>query len=260
MTSTDVLPRPAREGPHSVRATAVIGAPAPAAMTTAFVPTLGRRAVAETVGTALLLAVVVGSGIAAERLAGGNVALTLLINAVATGVGLIALILAFGGVSGAHFNPLVTLSMLGRGRHRWRETLVYVAAQFAGALLGVAAAHLMFAEPLYTAGHAVRDGHAQWWSECIASFGLLAIIHGTAAHGPRTVAVAVGGYITAAYWFTASTAFANPAATLARAFTDTFAGIRPGDVSGFVLAQIAGAVAATLLMRWLYAGAGQRRT
>jgi len=224
-----------------------------------FVPTLSRRVVAEAIGTALLLAIVVGSGIAAQRLAGGNAALALLVNAIATGVGLVALILAFGRVSGAHFNPLVTLSMLLHGQCRRHETLTYVVAQFAGALVGVAAAHLMFGEPLFVAGHAVRAGYAQWWSECVASFGLLVVIHGTAAHGPRAVAAAVGGYITAAYWFTASTAFANPAATLARAFTDTFAGIRPWDVFGFMLAQIAGALAATLLMRWLYAGAERRR-
>lgn len=224
----------------------------------AFVPTLSRRFVAEAIGTALLLAIVVGSGIAAQRLAAGNAALALLVNAIATGVGLVALILTFGRVSGAHFNPLVTLSMFMHGQCRRHETLVYMVAQFAGALLGVAAAHLMFGEPLYVAGHAVREGYAQWWSECVATFGLLAIIHGTAAHGPRAVAVAVGGYITAAYWFTASTAFANPAATLARAFTDTFAGIRPWDMFGFMLAQLAGAVAATLLMRWLHADAGHR--
>lgn len=258
MTSADVTTRPTRETPTA----AMIGASASLADTpalAAFVPTLSRRFFAEAIGTALLLAIVVGSGIAAQRLAGGNAALTLLVNAIATGVGLVALILAFGRVSGAHFNPLVTLSMLMHGQCRRHETLVYMVGQFAGALLGVAAAHLMFGEPLYVAGHAVRAGYAQWWSECVATFGLLAVIHGTATHGPRTVAMAVGGYITAAYWFTASTAFANPAATLARAFTATFAGIRPGDVAGFMLAQLAGAVAATLLMRWLDAGAERRR-
>lgn len=256
MISAHVTSRPTRGTPTA----ALIGTSLPdTPALAAFVPTLSRRIVAEAIGTALLLTVVVGSGIAAQRLAGGNAALTLLVNAIATGVGLVALILAFGRVSGAHFNPLVTLSMLMHGQCRRNEALAYVVAQFAGALLGVAAAHLMFGEPLYVAGHAVRGGYAQWWSECVATFGLLAVIHGTAVHGPRTVAVAVGGYITAAYWFTASTAFANPAATLARAFTDTFAGIRPGDVVGFMLAQIAGAIAATLLMRWLHANAGHRR-
>lgn len=250
--------RPARES-HTAVLLGSLTTPADTPALTASVPTLGRRVVAEAIGTALLLAIVVGSGIAAQGLADGNAALALLVNAIATGVGLVALILAFSRVSGAHFNPLVTLSMLLHGRCRRHELLAYVVAQFAGALLGVAAAHLMFGEPLYVASHAARAGYAQWWSECVATFGLLTIIHGAAAHGARTVAMAVGGYITAAYWFTASTAFANPAATLARAFTDTFAGIRPGDALGFMLAQIAGAVAATLLMRWLDAGVGRRR-
>lgn len=215
---------------------------------------LSRRLAAEVLGTAFLLAVVVGSGIMAERLAGGNVALALLANALATGAGLVALILAFGPVSGAHFNPAVTLADAALGGLPWRELPWYWIAQIGGAFAGVAAAHSMFELPVFFASTHARAGPAQWWSEFVATFGLLAVIWGCVRHRSSAVPFAVGGYITAAYWFTASTSFANPAVTLARAATDTFAGIRPEDVSGFVLAQFAGALMATWLFRWLLPG------
>ncbi|SHH45760.1 MIP/aquaporin family protein [Massilia sp. CF038] len=214
--------------------------------------TLARRLVAEGVGTALLLAVVVGSGIMAERLAGGNVALALLANAVATGAGLLALILTFGALSGAHFNPVVSLSEAWQGKLAPRALLPYIAVQCAGALIGVLAAHAMFGLPLLQAAQHVRTGPAQWFSECIATFGLLATIIGCSRSRPASTPFAVAAYITAAYWFTASTSFANPAVTLARAASDTFAGIRPQDAPGFIAAQLAGAAAATLLFCWLY--------
>jgi len=214
--------------------------------------TLARRIVSEGLGTALLLAVVVGSGIMAERLAGGNVAIALLANAVATGAGLIALILMFGTISGAHFNPVVTLSEAWQGNVPGREVLPYIAAQVIGAFAGVAAAHGMFGEPLFFASQHVRTGPAQWWSECVATFGLIAVIIGTSRSRPAVTPFAVASYIVAAYWFTSSTSFANPAVTLARAATDTFAGIRPHDAPGFILAQLAGAAAASVLFCWLY--------
>ncbi|GGC61813.1 aquaporin [Undibacterium terreum] len=213
---------------------------------------LARRVTAEGLGTAFLLAVVVGSGIMGERLATGNTAIALLANAIATGAGLIALILAFSGVSGAHFNPLVTLSMAWQKQMPWREVPVYIAAQLAGAFAGVAAAHLMFGEPVFFASEHVRSGMAQCWSEFVASFGLLAVIIGSSRTKPDAVPFAVAAYITAAYWFTASTSFANPAVTLARAASNTFAGIRPADTPGFIIAQLLGAAAATLLFGWLY--------
>ncbi|HYO63474.1 MAG TPA: MIP/aquaporin family protein [Pyrinomonadaceae bacterium] len=213
---------------------------------------LARRATAEGVGTALLLSVVVGSGIAGERLAGGNVALALLANTVATGAGLVALILTFGPVSGAHFNPAVTLADAALGGLTRREACAYVASQVAGAFAGVAAAHVMFGEALFFAARQARAGGAQWFSEFVAAFGLLAVVWGSArARSTSAAPFAVGAYITAAYWFTASTAFANPAVTLARAATDTFSGIRPADVPAFVVAQLLGAAAATVLFRWL---------
>lgn len=212
---------------------------------------LPQRLCAEALGTAFLLAVVVGSGIMAERLAGGNVALALLANALATGGGLVALILTFGGISGAHFNPVVSLAMLLRGQLPVRDALAYMLVQVFGAFAGVAAAHGMFDLPLFFASAHVRTGASQWWSEFIATFGLLAVIFGTARHRPETTPMAVAAYIVGAYWFTASTSFANPAVTLARAATDTFAGIRPVDATGFILAQLAGALAATALFRWL---------
>lgn len=213
--------------------------------------TLAQRAVSEGLGTALLLAAVVGSGIMGERLAGGNVALALLANTIATGAALVALILALGAISGAHLNPAVTLASASRGALPWAEVPAYLTAQIAGAFTGVAAAHLMFGEPLFRASVHARAGGAQLVSEFVATFGLLSVIWGCARHRPSAVAFAVGAYITGAYWFTASTSFANPAVTMARAVTATFAGIRPQDVPGFVAAQLAGAGAATLLFRWL---------
>jgi glycerol uptake facilitator-like aquaporin len=212
---------------------------------------LARRTTAEAVGTALLLATVVGSGIMAERLAGGNVAVALLGNTLATGAVLVALILTFGPISGAHFNPAVTLADASQGGLRWADVPAYLAAQVGGAFAGVAAAHVMFEAPLFFASRHVRSGGAQMFSEFVATFGLLAVIWGCARLRAPAVPFAVAAYITAAYWFTASTSFANPAVTLARAASDTFAGIRPIDVPGFVVAQLLGAAAATALFRWL---------
>ncbi|HVG28985.1 MAG TPA: MIP/aquaporin family protein [Pyrinomonadaceae bacterium] len=214
-------------------------------------PSLARRAAAEAVGTALLLAAVVGSGIMGERLAGGSVALALLANTVATGAALVALILTFGHVSGAHFNPAVTLADASQRGLAWRDVPAYVAAQFAGAAAGVAAAHVMFGEPLFTASRHARAGAAQLFSEFVATFGLLSVVWGCARARTAAAPFAVGAYITAAYWFTSSTSFANPAVTLARSLTDTFAGIRPADAPGFIAAQLAGAAAATIFFRWL---------
>ena len=212
---------------------------------------LPRRLAAEMLGTAFLLAAVVGSGIMGEKLAAGNVAIALLANTLATGAALVALILTFGPISGAHFNPAVTLADASQGGLPWRDVPGYVLAQIMGAFLGVWAAHLMFGQTvLQTATH-VRSGGAQIFSEFVATFGLLAVIWGCSRARPSAVPFAVGAYITAAYWFTASTSFANPAVTLARSFTDTFAGIRPGDAPAFIAAQIAGALTATFLFRWL---------
>ncbi|HEV8585722.1 MAG TPA: MIP/aquaporin family protein [Methylomirabilota bacterium] len=219
--------------------------------------TLERRVVAEAVGTALLLAAVVGSGIMGERLAGGNVAIALLANTMATGAALVALILTFGPISGAHFNPAVTLGDAFQGGLPWRDVPPYVLAQLAGAFAGVAAAHLMFGEPLFTASRHARAGGAQVFSEFVATFGLLAVIWGCARFHASRVPFAVAAYITAAYWFTASTSFANPAVTLARSATDTFAGIRPADAPAFIAAQIVGAGAATALFRWLLPAAAE---
>jgi len=213
---------------------------------------LRRRAVAECVGTALLLAAVVGSGIMGERLSGGNTGVALLANTVATGAALVCLILTFGHVSGAHFNPAVTLCDAWAGGLGWREVPAYVGAQVAGAFVGVAAAHAMFGLPVFFASGRARAGGAQLFSEFVATFGLLAVIWGCVrARRGAAVPFAVGAYITAGYWFTASTSFANPAVTLARSTSDTFVGVRPADVPGFILAQLAGAAAATALMRWL---------
>jgi glycerol uptake facilitator-like aquaporin len=214
-------------------------------------PSLWRRAVAEALGTALLLAAVVGSGIMGERLAGGNVAIALLANTIATGAALVALILTFGPISGAHFNPAVTLCDAWRRGTPWRAVPVYVVAQVLGAFAGVAAAHGMFGEPVFSASHHERAGATQLFSEFVATFGLLATIWGVVHSRPAAVPFAVGAYITAAYWFTASTSFANPAVTLARAATDTFAGIRPADAPGFIVAQLVGAGAATAVFSWL---------
>ena len=212
---------------------------------------LVRRAVAEALGTALLLAIVVGSGIMGEKLSGGNDALALLANTLATGAGLVALILTFGPISGAHFNPVVTLASASSGGLSWRDVPVYLVAQVTGAFGGVATAHVMFRQQaLFFASRHERSGASQMVSELVATFGLLSVIWGTARR-PGIVPFAVGAYITAAYWFTSSTSFANPAVTLARAASDTFSGIRPADAPGFVVAQLAGAAAATLLFRWL---------
>jgi glycerol uptake facilitator-like aquaporin len=212
---------------------------------------VARRAVAELLGTAFLLAAVVGSGIVGERLAGGNVAITLLANTIATGAMLVALILTFGPISGAHFNPAVTLADASQGGLAWREVPIYFAAQIAGAFAGVAAAHLMFSQPVFSASQHIRSGNAQLFSEFIATFGLLSVIWGCVRLRSAAVPFAVGAYITSAYWFTASTSFANPAVTLARAASNTFAGIRPADAPEFIVAQLAGAAAATALFRWL---------
>lgn len=212
---------------------------------------LDRRLVAEAVGTALLLAAVVGSGIMGERLAGGNVALTLLANTLATGAALVALILTFGPISGAHFNPAVTLADATQGGIAWSDVPLYIVAQVSGAFAGVAAAHVMFELPVFFPSRHARSGPAQMFSEFVATFGLLAVIWGCARARAAIVPFVVAAYITAAYWFTASTSFANPAVTLARAASDTFAGIRPADAPGFILAQILGAAAATALFRWL---------
>jgi glycerol uptake facilitator-like aquaporin len=212
---------------------------------------LRRRAVGEGLGTALLLATVVGSGIMGEKLAGGNVAIALLANTFATGAGLVALILTFGPVSGAHFNPAVTLADATQGGLPWREVPVYIVAQVFGAFGGVAIAHVMFDKPVFFASTHERSGIAQMASEFVATFGLMAVILGCARRRASAVPFAVGAYITAAYWFTSSTSFANPAVTLARAASDTFAGIRPVDVPGFVVAQLLGAAAATATFRWL---------
>jgi glycerol uptake facilitator-like aquaporin len=211
-----------------------------------------RKLLAEALGTALLLATVVGSGIMGEKLAGGNVAIALLANTLATGAGLVALILTFGPISGAHFNPAVTLADASQGGMPWREVPGYVLAQVAGAFAGVAVAHVMFKEPaLFFASQHERSGAAQLVSEFVATFGLLSVIWGCVRRRPADVPFAVGAYITAAYWFTSSTSFANPAVTLARAASDTFAGIRPADAPGFIVAQLLGAAAATALFRWL---------
>ena len=199
----------------------------------------------------MLLAAVVGSGIMGERLAGGNVAVALVANTLATGAALVALILTFGPISGAHFNPAVTLADASQGGLGWREVPAYIAAQILGAFLGVAIAHVMFGLPLFFASRHARPGMRQMFSEFIATFGLVAVIWGCVRFRSTMTPFAVAAYITAAYWFTASTSFANPAVTLARSASDTFAGIRPLDAPGFIIAQLLGAAAATLLFRWL---------
>jgi glycerol uptake facilitator-like aquaporin len=216
---------------------------------------LGKRLAAEALGTAFLLAVVVGSGIMGERLAQGNAAIVLLANSLATGCALAALILTFAPLSGAHFNPAVTLGAAASGELAWRDAAAYIGAQVPAAFAGVAAAHLMFGEAIFCASTKVRTGASQWWSEALATFGLLMVIRGCAGERAVAAPIAVAAYITAAYWFTASTSFANPAVTLARAASDTFAGIRPADAPAFIAAQLVGACAATWVMRRL-AGAG----
>lgn len=209
---------------------------------------LAKRVVAEALGTFFLLAAVVGSGIMGERLANGNTALALLANTVATGATLTALIISLAAVSGAHFNPVVTLSFAFRSEVAWRDVPFYLGAQLLGGIAGVVAANLMFGLPAVFVSQHSRAGLAQLFSEFIATFGLVSVIM---AAGRSHVALAVGAYITAAYWFTASTSFANPAVTFARSLSDTFAGIRPADAPGFVLAQLAGGLVATILIGWL---------
>jgi glycerol uptake facilitator-like aquaporin len=213
---------------------------------------LPQRICAEALGTALLLATVVGSGIMAQKLSGGNVALALLGNTLPTGAILVVLILIFGPVSGAHFNPAVSLAFALRGELTWQDAASYVAAQIGGGIAGVWAAHLMFELPVLQWSTTLRTGSGQWFAEFVASFGLLLTIFGCVARAPQAVAYAVGLYITAAYWFTASTSFANPAVTIARSMSDTFAGIAPAGVGAFIVAQILGALAALWLARWLW--------
>lgn len=213
---------------------------------------LSRRLFAEALGTALLLATVVGSGIMAEKLSGGNVAIALLGNTLPTGAILVVLILIFGPLSGAHFNPAVTLAFAMRGEFAWRDLAPYVAVQIVGGVLGVFAAHLMFELPLLQFSAHVRSGPAQWFAEAVATFGLLLTIFGCVAKAPQAVAYAVGLYITAAYWFTASTSFANPAVTIARALSDTFAGIAPAGVPAFIAAQLTGMLVALAAARLLW--------
>lgn len=215
-------------------------------------PDISRRLASETIGTALLLAVVIGSGIMGERLSGGNDAIALLGNTLATGAALVVLITIFGPVSGAHFNPAVSLVALLRKNMSPAHAALYIVAQMVGAIVGVIAAHAMFAEPLFQISEKLRDGPAQGFSEFIATFGLIATIIGTVRFRPDFVAVSVGLYITSAYWFTASTSFANPAVTVARSLSNTFAGIAPASAPLFIMAQLVGAFVAAVLFGWLF--------
>jgi glycerol uptake facilitator-like aquaporin len=216
-----------------------------------------REAFIELVATAFLLIAVVGSGIMAERLCGGNVGLALLANAIATGGALTALILAFGPQSGAHMNPVVTLAAAATEGMRWHAVPAYIGAQIAGAILGVWLAHVMFDLPVWQLSQHARTGLPQWVAEVVATFGLLTVIWGCRAHREPVTAFAVAAYITGAYWFTASTSFANPAVTIARSLSDTFAGIRPADVPGFVLAQFAGLALALPMLRRSFPSAAE---
>lgn len=207
-------------------------------------PSGARKFVSEGLGTALLLAVVIGSGIMAARLSGGNIAIALLANALATGAGLVVLILLFGPISGAHFNPVVSLVLMLRGEMQAREVPMYLAAQLLGAIGGACIAHLMFDLPVLQTSTTIRDGTGQWFAEGVATFGLILVVIGCARQSPQAVPYAVGLYITAAYWFTASTSFANPAVTLGRVFTDTFAGIAPQSAPEFMVAQLLGGLLA----------------
>jgi glycerol uptake facilitator-like aquaporin len=211
----------------------------------------GRRLAAEALGTALLLAIVIGSGIMGERLAGGNVAIALLGNTIATGAGLVVLIAIFGPISGAHFNPAVTLAFALRREITWPFACAYVAVQIVGGLAGVWGAHAMFAEPIFQISTKLRDGPAQAFSEFVATFGLIATILGTIRFRPEFTPAAVGLYIISAYWFTASTSFANPAVTIARSLSNTFAGIAPHSAPLYIASQITGAIAAVLVFGWL---------
>ncbi len=214
--------------------------------------TLPQRLVGEGLGTALLLIAAVGSGIMAERLAGGNAAIALLANSLATGGALVALIVAFGPVSGAHFNPAVTVALAARGELKWADALPFVVVQFAAAILGVAAVHAMFGLPLLEWSQKARPGLGQIWAEFIATFGLLAIVLSCVAVRSRAIPYAVAAYITGAYWFTSSTSFANPAVTVARTFTNTFTGIGQGDVPGFLLAQGIAVIVVVPLFAWFF--------
>ena len=220
-------------------------------------PTPAQRGFAEALGTALLLAAVVGSGIMAQRLAGGNAALALLCNTLPTGAILTVLILVFGPVSGAHFNPVVSIAFALRGALPWTEMAAYIACQLIGAIVGVWVAHLMFELPVWQLSTTARTGSGQWLAEAVAAFGLVLTILGCLARTPAAVAYAVGLYITAAYWFTASTSFANPAVTVARALSDTFAGIAPSGVAAFIVAQCVGMLAALLVAGWLWREPGR---
>ena len=215
---------------------------------------MSRRLAAEALGTALLLAVVIGSGIMGDRLAGGNIAIALMGNTIATGAALVVLITVFGPLSGAHFNPAVTLVFAARREIGWGLALAYIVAQVAGGALGVWAAHAMFAEPILQVSTKLRDGPAQVFSEGIATFGLIAAILGSIRFRPEATPMIVGLYITSAYWFTASTSFANPAITLARCLSNTFAGIAPTSAPGFIAAQLVGAATASLVFGWLLRG------
>ncbi len=221
---------------------------------------LSRRLFAEALGTAFLLATVVGSGIMAERLAGGNVAIALLGNTLATGAILMVLILIFGQISGAHFNPAVTVSFLLQRAISASEAVAYIVVQIIGGFFGTVVAHIMFNEPLLMASTTVRTGIGQWTGEFVATFGLVATIIGCLKTAPKAVPYAVGLFISAGYWFTSSTSFANPAVTMARSFTDTFSGIVPMDAPGFIAAQLVGAVAATMVFYWLWAPSRQPAT
>ncbi len=215
-------------------------------------PTLFRRLAAEAVGTAFLLAMIVGSGIMAERLSGGNVAIALLANTLATGAGLVVLINILGPISGAHFNPAVSLVMVVRLTMPLRVAFGYIGAQIIGAIVGVWVAHLMFDLPVLQVSHRLRDGSAQLFAECIATIGLIGTILGGLRFQADRVGLLVGLYIIAAYWFTASTSFSNPAVTIARALTDSFSGIAPESVPGFIIAQVLGALLASPLFGWLF--------
>ena len=214
---------------------------------------MGRRLAAEALGTLILVMAVIGSGIMAENLAGGNDAVALLCNTIATGAVLFVIITIFASVSGAHFNPAVSLVVALRGDLDWRTAALYIVAQIAGGCLGAVFAHLMFGLDLFQLGAKARNGIGQWAGEFIATFGLIGTILGCVRFKPEAVATAVALYITSAYWFTASTSFANPAVTIARSLSDTFAGIAPGDAPGFIATELLGALAAAWLFGWLFA-------